>query len=84
MGFSPRNADDYFLLNINESLTGWRKKWLYLKDSTEEGSAGEAVEFQDVIPPPKRAWKNYLAASEKEDARALFDQLRASPTDALF
>ena len=35
MGFSLRNANNYFLLYINESVTEWRKKWLYVKDSPE-------------------------------------------------
>ena len=64
MGFFLWNSNNYFLRHINESVTEWRTKWLYVKDSSEDIDA----EFQDVIPEPRPSWKNKLAPSEKEDA----------------
>ena len=56
---------DYFNLEKQDSVQGWRKKWFYIKDQAVTGQQYDLAPFNPMTRARKcRAWKHELTAEE--------------------
>ena len=64
---------DYFNLEKQDSVQGWRKKWFYIKDQAVTGQQYGLAPFDPAARAKKsRAWRHELTAAEEADVAPLY------------